>query len=180
MMHNRLQHLWAARWLAFCLLLTALSAAAVIETYEFDDDVTRERYNQFTEELRCPQCQNQNLSGSNSSIAKDLRRELYRLLQEGHSDQQIVEYMVNRYGDFILYRPRFNTETAVLWLAPALFLLLGAIVLVAIAVKQRKKNIAVAADNNGLSLDAAERERLDNLLGEDNADQGTSGASKNG
>ena len=86
------------------LLCLPLLAWSVIETYQFEDEQLRERYQRFTHELRCPKCQNQNLSGSNSPIAKDLRRELYRLLLEGQSDQQITEFMVARYGEFVLYR----------------------------------------------------------------------------
>ena len=100
-----------------------------------------QRYQHFIDELRCPKCQNQNLAGSNSPIAKDLRHQLYLLLEEGRSDQEVTNFMVNRYGDFILYRPRFNPETAILWFAPAIFLLLGVVVVTLIffsAERQRK------------------------------------------
>ena len=93
----------------YCLLLLCLFSSlsmAVVETYDFDNEVDRNRYHQFVDELRCPKCQNQNLAGSNAPIAKDLRRELHRLLQDGQTDTQIVDFMVDRYGDFVLYRPR--------------------------------------------------------------------------
>lgn len=143
------------------LILTLLFSPvllAVIETYEFTDDRDRERYNQFIEELRCPKCQNQNLSGSNSPIAEDLRRELYRLLSEGKNDDQIVEFMVDRYGDFILYRPQFKPETAILWLSPVIFLAIGAVVFVLIMRKQSK-----LVDSEP-SLDDSEQQQLDALL----------------
>ncbi len=79
------------------------------------------RYQKFIEELRCPKCQNQNLAGSNSPISEDLRREIYRLIDDGKSDTEIVQFMLDRYGDFILYRPRLTSETAILWAAPARF-----------------------------------------------------------
>jgi cytochrome c-type biogenesis protein CcmH len=118
----------AALWFVFLALMLHMPARAVIETYEFDSDLQRQRYRDFIEELRCPKCQNQNLAGSNSPISADLRRELHRLLLEGKSDQEIVDYMVSRYGEFVLYRPPMNKHTAVLWLLPVALLALGALV----------------------------------------------------
>lgn len=110
------------------LLILPLVAQAVVETYEFDDEVQRKRYNQFIDELRCPKCQNQNLSGSDAPIAKDLRRELHRLIIDGRADQEITQFMVDRYGDFVLYRPQFNAKTALLWASPILLLLIGGLI----------------------------------------------------
>jgi cytochrome c-type biogenesis protein CcmH len=145
------------------LLVLSIPANAVIETYEFGDPELRERYHRFTDELRCPKCQNQNLSGSNSPIAKDLRRELHRLLQEGRDDQQVIDYMVGRYGEFILYRPQFNKQTAVLWMAPALFAVLGLVALVLIFIKQRKKALPQGGDQE-VALDSREQQALNELL----------------
>lgn len=148
------------RVLFLLLVFVASTASAVVETYEFEDEQLRHRYTTFVAELRCPKCQNQNLAGSNSPIAEDLRRELYRLLEEGKSDQQIVDYMVDRYGDFILYRPRFNPETAVLWLAPIIFLVLGLMIAVAAFIRQRRS----AADDDEQQLNASEQKQLQDLL----------------
>lgn len=148
----------------YCLLLLCLFSSlsmAVVETYDFDNEVDRNRYHQFVDELRCPKCQNQNLAGSNAPIAKDLRRELHRLLQDGQTDTQIVEFMVDRYGDFVLYRPRFNAETAVLWLAPAIFLIVGLIVLIMVFKRQRP---LVSTADKSTALDADEQQRLTALL----------------
>ena len=150
-------------WLCLLVLLSC-SAQAVIETYHFDDLQQRERYQQFIEELRCPKCQNQNLSGSDAPIAADLRRELHRLLTEGRSDDQIIEYMVNRYGDFILYRPRFNAETFLLWGAPVIFLVLG-LMLIVFFVKRQKK---VAVLNASETLVDTDQQRLKELLQKNN------------
>lgn len=139
------------------------SAQAVVETYEFSDTVTEQRYHQFIEELRCPKCQNQNLAGSNAPIAEDLRRELHRLLQQGRSDREIVDFMVDRYGDFVLYKPRFNAETAVLWFAPVLFLMVGAIV-VLLVYRHQQNNVVVEIDD--APLDEQEQQRLQQLLEE--------------
>lgn len=104
-------------------------AYAVIESYSFDNDIDQQRYQHFIQELRCPKCQNQNLSGSDAPIAQDLRRQLYQLIVEGKTDTEITTFMVDRYGDFILYRPPFNVWTAILWLAPVIGLIIGAVVL---------------------------------------------------
>jgi len=145
------------------IILTALPLTAwpVIETYQFNSDELRLRYQQFTQELRCPKCQNQNLSGSNSPIAKDLRRELHRLLQEGFSDQQINEFMVQRYGEFVLYRPRLNQQTLLLWAAPVLFLLFSVIALVRVIRHQRVTALSHKVDS---PLTEAEQQRINKLL----------------
>lgn len=133
-------------------------AHAAIDPYDFDNESQRERYRHFIEEMRCPKCQNQNLAGSDAPIAQDLRRELHRLLIEGRSDREIVDFMVSRYGAFILYDPPFDKKTALLWLAPLGFFAIGAIALVVVA---RRRRVAAPA-----ALSAAERERLDRLLRE--------------
>ena len=145
--------------LALLVVLASTSAFAVIETYDFSDEARRERYYQFIEELRCPKCQNQNLAGSNAPIAADLRREIHRLLEEGRSDKEIVDFMVGRYGEFVLYRPRFNRDTAVLWLAPAGFLLIGCVVLVVIYQRQK-----TSTNIDDAPLTEAEQQRLADLL----------------
>ena len=101
---------------------------AVIETYEFSDAALEQRYQVLSAELRCPKCQNQNIADSNAPIAQDLRKRLYQQLEEGASDDEILDYMVARYGEFVRYRPRFSGATAILWLAPVLLLLAGAVV----------------------------------------------------
>jgi cytochrome c-type biogenesis protein CcmH len=139
-----------------------LSAHAAIDPYEFDTAAQRERYRHFIEEMRCPKCQNQNLAGSDAPIATDLRRELHRLLLEGRSDREITDYMVARYGEFILYDPPFDKKTALLWLAPFLFLAIGGVVLLVI-VRRRRAESDIAA------LNADERVRVDELLRDDSS-----------
>lgn len=143
---------------AITFLLIVSSAFAAIEVHEFKNDIDRQRYQSFIEEMRCPKCQNQNLSGSDSPIAMDLRKELYLMIQDGRSDQEIVNFMVERYGEFVLYRPRLSASTILLWAAPILFLLGGALLLWFIV---RKRRSAVEAENN---LSPTERARLDALL----------------
>jgi len=108
-------------------------------------------------DLRCPKCQNQNLADSNSAIATDLRREVYELLAQGKADIEIVDFMVKRYGEFVLYRPKVSTTTYVLWFGPAFLLLIGVIAVVVIV---RRKPIKKAQ----AGLSEQQKQQLDNIL----------------
>lgn len=154
-------------WLVLPMLLLASALHAAVETYQFSSPALETRYHHLTSELRCPKCQNQSLASSGAPIAADLRRKLHRMLEEGRSDHQIIDFMVSRYGNFVLYDPRFNRQTAVLWLAPAGFLLVGAVVV--LLIYRRQKNAAlVAVDDAPLSDD--EQRRLRQLLDEGDKD----------
>ena len=112
--------------LMLLILLIGMSvppAQAAIEAYEFDSAEMEADYKQLVDELRCLVCQNQNLAGSDADLAQDLRRETYEMLQQGKSREEVVEFMVARYGDFVLYRPQFKSSTYLLWLGPFLLLL---------------------------------------------------------
>lgn len=125
------------RWfLAGLLLLSSSAGFAVVETYEFSDPEYELRYHQLVDELRCPKCQNQTISDSDAPIAKDLRRRLYEELETGASDQDIVDGMVLRYGEFVRYKPAKTGVTLWLWLAPWFFLASG---LIAWGVMARRK-----------------------------------------
>ena len=95
-----------------------------VETFKFKNKNEQQRAIKLARELRCPQCQNQNLIESNSPIAKDLRLEVYIMINEGKSDQQIIDFMTQRFGDFVLYNPKLQPQTYLLWGAPVLLLLL--------------------------------------------------------
>ena len=101
-------------------------ALAVIETYEFSSPELELRYHQLSQELRCPKCQNQNIADSNAPIARDLRVVLYEQLEQGATDDEILAFMVARYGEFVRYRPGLDRNTILLWAAPGLLLILGA------------------------------------------------------
>ena len=150
------------RWLAAVALGFTLAGAAhaAIDTYEFADDAERARFRELTQELRCPKCQNQDIADSNAPIATDLRREIYRMLGEGKSNQQIIDLMVDRYGDFVRYKPALTGKTAVLWFGP-LALLVGGLVLIAVIVGRRRR---VTQADGADSLSAEERQRLAALL----------------
>ncbi|GGK05367.1 cytochrome c-type biogenesis protein [Pseudomonas matsuisoli] len=143
--------------LALLLLLCGVAHAA-IDTYTFASDAERARYRHLTEELRCPKCQNQNIADSNAPIAKDLRAEIYRMLSAGESDAQIVDYLVLRYGDFVMYKPPLTGRTLLLWCGPAV-LLAGGFVVLGIIVRRRRR---VRRVPNGLTAD--EQQRLAQLL----------------
>ena len=150
------------RWLAAVALGFTLAGAAhaAIDTYEFADDAERARFRELTQELRCPKCQNQDIADSNAPIATDLRREIYRMLGEGKSNQQIIDFMVDRYGDFVRYKPALTGKTAVLWFGP-LALLVGGVVLIGVIVGRRRR---VSQAEGADSLSAEERQRLAALL----------------
>lgn len=154
------------------LLLVSLASKAAIEVHEFKSDIDRQRYQSFIDEMRCPKCQNQNLSGSDSPIAMDLRRELYLMIDQGKSDQEIVNFMVERYGEFILYRPRLSPATLLLWAAPVLLLVIGALLLWLIVRRRRQLESAPGG------LSRQERERLDALLKTHSNDKNNPEASK--
>ena len=145
------------------VLLISVSSFAAIEVHEFDNEVDRKRYQTFIDEMRCPKCQNQNLAGTNSPIAEDLRRELDLMIKEGKSDKEIVDFMVERYGEFILYRPRLSPATMFLWGAPIFLLIAGVIMLLLIVRKRRRVETGL---ENGLST--ADQARLDRLLNSSN------------
>ncbi|WDG54595.1 cytochrome c-type biogenesis protein [Pseudomonas chlororaphis] len=152
------------RWLAAAVLGLCIAgvAHAAIDTYEFANDAERERFRELTKELRCPKCQNQDIADSNAPIAADLRKEIFRMLGEGKDNQQIIDFMVDRYGDFVRYKPALTGKTALLWFGPA-GLLLGGVVVIAVIVRRRR----VQRSDSPSTLSAEERQRLDQLLDKD-------------
>ena len=146
--------------IALCLaasLLPAGGARAVIETYEFSAPALEQRYQALSAELRCPKCQNQNIADSNAPIAQDLRKLLYQQLEAGASDEEILAYMVSRYGEFVRYRPDFQGPTLWLWLAPVILLLVGA----TIAVLTLRNRRPAAGET---TISAEEQAELDRIL----------------
>ncbi len=123
--------------LIFSLLYFFLSSVYAIEYKSFADEQQETTYNELIDELRCLVCQNQTIADSNADLAKDLRQKVYLMLQQGKSRQQIIDFMTQRYGDFVLYNPPFKAKTSLLWLAPVVFLMLGILVLVFIIAKRR-------------------------------------------
>lgn len=154
----------ALRWqqwlLALSLVLSASLAQATIEAMEFRDDGLKERYQHLAFILRCPKCQNQNIIDSDAPIAADLRQQVHRLLHEGYQDNEIIDFMVARYGNFVLYEPPVNPLTYLLWYGPFVLVGIGALVMF-LLLRGRKKN---TQESEKTAMSDADRERLNNLL----------------
>jgi cytochrome c-type biogenesis protein CcmH len=127
------------------LLVLGGTALAIDAQDAFDDPVLQERYENINRELRCLVCQNQTIADSNATLAQDLRREVRDMIAAGQTDAQIREFMIERYGDFVLYRPRMTAGNLLLWGAPVLLLVIGAIVLVRV-VRRRAQETDLDAD----------------------------------
>ena len=147
--------------LAAILLLSpcvpALSLAS-LETLSFANPQQEARYKKIIAELRCLVCQNQNLADSNADLAKDLRKKTHAMILAGETDEQIINFMVARYGDFVRYRPPFKPSTVLLWISPALLLVLGLGILW--RVTGRSRNTLSPADEVG-------KARVRELLGKE-------------
>ena len=118
--------------------LVAVPAIAIDRDQRFDDPELQARYERLISEVRCVQCQNNSIKDSNVSLAADLRREIARMIEEGQSDDQIAEFLVTRYGDFALYRPRTTGKMMLLWVAPFLLVLLGGFALARVVMHRAK------------------------------------------
>lgn len=156
--------------LALWLLLASFNLNAAIDVYQFDSDSDRDRFHRLTGELRCPKCQNQNIADSNAPIAKDLRTKIQLMLTEKKTDKEIVDYMIDRYGDFVLYQPRVDRRTWALWFGPAILMMLGIIVVILISRRNASKNTPDKLDT--VTLDEQQQKQLAKLLNDAN-DTGT-------
>ena len=132
-------------FLAIFLICLAVPGYAIDEGQAFDDPEMQARYERIISEVRCLVCQNQTIRDSNVFLASDLRREIRRLLAEGNSDAEISEFLVTRYGDFVLYRPPMRGKTLILWIAP--FLLIGFGIIVIIRVLRGRMSMPIDDDN---------------------------------
>lgn len=127
------------------LLLGALPAGAIDTDPKLADPVQQATYERLTSEVRCLVCQNQTIGDSSAPLAADLRREIRQLVESGRSEEEIKVFLLERYGDFVLYKPRFKASTAALWLAPVLLLLAGGLGLGRIL--RRRAALPVPADD---------------------------------
>lgn len=150
----------------FVLAWSVLGLAAV-EPDQLSTAELSARYKNLIQEYRCPKCQNQNLADSDSPISGDLRREIRRMLEAGRSDREISNYLVERYGEFVLYRPRLKSSTYLLWLGPVLLLLSGGAVVALVIRRQASPARGSRGDAAGrIPLDPREEARLRDLLGD--------------
>lgn len=127
------------------LFLAALPARAIAPEEMLADPAQQATYEHLTNEVRCLVCQNQTIADSTAPLAVDLRREIRRMLEAGQSEEEIKTFLLDRYGDFVLYRPRWQTNTVFLWLAPVLLLLIGGAALWRII--QRRTNLPIPPDD---------------------------------
>jgi len=135
------------RYLLLFLLLMPGFATAAIEGYEFSSSENERRFHSMTQELRCPTCQNQNISDSDAPLAADLRREVHRMIEAGEPDQAIIDFMVLRFGDFVHYRPRLTSTTWFLWYGPYVLLALGFLAVILVSHNRRRKRTTLPADD---------------------------------
>lgn len=145
--------------LGVLMLMISGSALATIDVLQFKDEAQEQQFRQLTEELRCPKCQNNSIADSNAIIAADMRTKVYELMMQGQSKQQIIDYMVARYGNFVTYEPPVTPATLILWIGPLLFVVIGGAVVI---LRTRRKPEAVVGD----AFSERERQRLAALLQE--------------
>jgi len=144
-------------FIILCVWFFSLSSLnAEVEVKKFDSLQQEQRYKYIIDELRCLVCQNQNISGSNAGLAKDLREKVHKMILAGKDDEEIFDFMVTRYGDFVLYRPPFKASTFLLWIGPFIILILGLFVLVRF-IRQREKVVVK-------QLNSSDKEKLKQLM----------------
>lgn len=147
--------------LALCAAATGTwpqVAVAAVDAFEFETDEQQRRFRQMSDDFRCPMCQNTSLTGSSGGVAEDLRREIYLMIMDGKTDEEIEQFMLERYGDFIFYRPRLTVETLLLWFGPLLFLVLGGWIILGIIRR------AQPMTQEQVALNDEEQQRLKALL----------------
>jgi cytochrome c-type biogenesis protein CcmH len=151
------------RFLIILLGCFALSvtAQAAIDVFEFDNEQQEEQFKELSNTLRCPKCQNNTIADSNAELAQDLRQKVYEMTKEGKDSDEIVDYMIARYGNFVTYKPPFTLATSVLWIGPLLVVLLGFALIV---MKGRKKKAVAEPERE---WDEEKEARLKALLEQD-------------
>jgi cytochrome c-type biogenesis protein CcmH len=145
-------------YLMLVLLLSGAAAAEVADVYDFSDRAQEQRYQNLIAELRCPKCQNQNIADSNAPISKDMRDAVYRMMKDGASNEEIVESLVGRFGEFVRYKPEFDSRTFLLWATPAITVLGGLLVVAGVVIRSRR------AGPESPALSAEEKARVDKML----------------
>jgi cytochrome c-type biogenesis protein CcmH len=147
-------------FIALVVLICGVATAEVADVYDFEDRAQEQRYQNLIAELRCPKCQNQNIADSNAPIAKDMRDEVYQMMKGGAGNQEIVESLVGRFGEFVRYKPEFDSRTFLLWATPVIAVFGGLLVVVVVIVRSRR------AGAESPALSAEEKARVDRMLSE--------------
>lgn len=151
--------------LVLALLLPVLAAADVTDVYDFSDRAEEQRYQNLIAELRCPKCQNQNIADSNAPISKDMRNVVYRMMNDGATNEEIIDSLVGRFGEFVRYNPKLDRRTFLLWATPAIAVLGGLLVVAGVVIRSRRSGPESPA------LNSEEKARVDKMLA--NRDSGS-------
>ena len=149
---------------ALCLLLGTSHAGVTLEAFKFKTEAEEQHFKDLIEEIRCLVCQNQSLADSDAELAHDLRAEVYDMIQAGKTDDEIISFLVARYGDFVLYKPPMKPSTYLLWFGPFVLLIIAALLLLRSIRRQQKAPVE--------EISGEERARLDAILGNKTSSQG--------
>ncbi len=145
------------------LLAAGMAGATALSSYTFDSKEEEQAFRDFTAELRCLVCQNQSLAESDADLADDLRREVYTMWRQGRPQEEIIDFLVSRYGDFVLYDPPLKPSTYILWFGPFLLFVAGVVVLMRTL---KRKN-----EDREVELTEEDKQRLSELLQDANENQ---------
>ena len=135
-----------------------------LDARQLADPKQQENYELLTKELRCLVCQNQTIADSNAELAFDLRKQVSEMLEQGKSNDEIIQFMTDRYGDFVLYKPAFKGKTLLLWIAPGAFLVLGLIIVYIFIRQKRALRSEQSVSNNQVKLDIDKQNKIRDLL----------------
>jgi cytochrome c-type biogenesis protein CcmH len=149
--------------LLFIVILIMSVNCYSVDYRQLADPKQQESYDTLTKELRCLVCQNQTIADSNAELAADLRRQVYEMLEKGKSRDEIVQFMTDRYGDFVLYKPAFKGKTTILWIAPIVFLLMG-LITVFFFIRRKKASANLQNQAGSLQNNEEKQNKIRNLL----------------
>ncbi len=157
--NNAMPHFLKHLILAAVLLNCTFAAAYTLEEFEFDSPQQQAEFRDLIAKLRCLVCQNESLAGSQAELAQDLRNEVYKMMRAGQSEDEILDFLIARYGDFVLYDPPLKPSTYILWFGPFVLIGIGAVFMVRAVLRKKASSDAQISD--------ADRERLQALLGDE-------------
>lgn len=147
------------RYMLLILLLTpVVGLSDTSELYPLDSEIKEERFQSLVKELRCPKCQNQNIADSNAPIAKDMRNDVYRMVSEGATEDEVINSVVSRFGEFVRYKPQVEARTLLLWATPLLVVLVGVGLIAVVVVRSRRNSDTASA------LTEEQRRRAEQIL----------------
>ncbi|MAZ06392.1 cytochrome c-type biogenesis protein [Marinobacter sp. SS8-8] len=152
-------------FLALVVLISGVATGDVADVYDFEDRAQEQRYQNLIAELRCPKCQNQNIADSNAPIARDMRDEVYRMMKDGAGNEEIVESLVGRFGEFVRYKPEFDSRTFLLWATPVITVFGGLLAVAVVIIRSRR------AGAEGSVLSVEEKARVDRMLADKEQDR---------